>query len=516
MIFLRSIATRHTGLALAALIGLLAPQGAAARTQDASPPATSTPPTESGAEPGQGRQDVLTPGPLSPADMPELMIDPNEVVPDAQAPVITLEQLVARASEVDGNLDIQVLRERFAQANLNVSRAWTALLPTVQAVGGYTRNSIAAQIAFPDFSKPAQVLTNPDGTVNIIPQVVNATLQPVNQWTAQIALSQPILVMPAYFGIANARTASELTEKQVTFARNEIILGISQAYYGAVAARRLIEVSAAQLESAKEQERVAKARFDVGEIPKVGYLRAAVQRATFEQDLRRAQNAYMSTKIALAALVGIEGPFSVEAPPEAEIPRGTRDELIRVALENRQDLQANRLALEVAERAVKTAWWQFAPVLAATGQLNFTNFGGFTGDATTWTVGVTAILNIFDAGNTVLDIRQTRIQVRESAFNLENNARNVKRDVETALVDLESAQANLIKAQEQSRLAAESAQLVRAQFDAGAATYLDVVDANSTTFGSRVLEVTEALNVQTAALRLQRAIGSFGVQNLYD
>lgn len=509
MIFLRSIASHLTApLALAALIGLLAPQSVSAQTQNE----PATPQAPSGAVPGHGQQDVLQPGPLSPPDQPELMIDPNEVVPDAAAPVISLEQMVSRASEVDGNLDIQVLRERFELANLNVSRAWTALLPTVQAAGGYTRNSVAAEIGFPDFSKPAQLITNPDGSVNVIPQVMRATILPLNQWAGQISVTQPLLVMPAYFGIANAKTASELTEEQTTFARNEIILGISQAYYGAVAARRLIEVSAAQLESAKEQERVAKARFDVGEIPKVGYLRAAVQRATFEQDLRRAQNAYVSTKIALAALVGIEGPFSVEAPPEAEIPRGSRDELIRVALEERKDLKASRLAVEVAERAIKTAWWQFAPVVLATGQVNFTNFGGFTGNATTWTVGVSAILNIFDAGNTILDIRQAKIQARESTFNLENNARTVRQDVETALVNLESAQANLIKAQEQSRLAEESAQLVRAQFDAGAATYLDVVDANSSTFGARVLEVTEALNVQTAALRLQRAIGSFGIE----
>lgn len=527
MISLRSIpASSARSLFVAVALGLVTPghvlaQGAenapvptapgSQQQPNQPPPAEQVPPGETPAQEQPAEQaagEVLTPGPVGLPDQPGFTINPADVVPDADAPVIPLDQMLARAAEQNGNLDVQVLRQRLEQSNINVQRAWAQLLPVVTLAGSYTRNSVAAEVAFPNFA--AGFVTDPN-TGNLVPaDVINVEIQPQNQWAAQLRATVPLLVMPAYFGIANANDAVTLTEQQITFTRNEVFLGISQAYYGAVASKRLIEVAAAQLATAKEQERVAKARFDVGEIPKVGYLRTAVDRARFEQDLRRAQNAYVSNKLALAQLTGFDQPFTVVAPPPVEAPRGNADELLRVALENRKDLAASRTAVDIARRALKAAWWQFAPVVSATGAYNWSNAAGFTGDNETWSVSVNALLTIYD-GNRYANVDTARTQLRESELSNQNSIRTVRRDVQQSLLDLESAQANLIKAQEQARLADESAQLVRAQYDAGAATYLDLVDANAASFNARVGEVTEALNVQVASLRLARAIGKFGV-----
>lgn len=480
-------------LALATALALLVPGAAFAQEDGATAPA---------------RQDATEAAPQA----PEFIIDPDEVVPDADAPVLTLEEAVRRAESPEGSLDLVVLRERLEQANVSVNRAWSALLPVVTASGAYTRNSVGAIIPFPNFAAGFSEQPGPDGTPITVPnEVVEVEVQPQNMWAAQIQATMPILVMPAYYGIANAKQAVELTEKNITFARNELIFSLTQAYYGAVASKRLIEVSAAQLETAREQERVAQAQFDVGEIPKVGYLRAAVQRAGFEQSLVRAQNAYVSAKLGIAQLIGLDQPFTVVEPAAVEPPAGSVDTLVRAGLEGRQDLAAQRDAVEIAERAVKAAYWQFAPIVAANGTYNWTNFGGFTGESTTWAVTVNAVFTIFDWSR-YADIGEAKSQLRQSQAERENLARTVTREVKTALLELESARANLITAQEGARLASESAELVRAQYEAGAATYLDVTDANSVEFTARVQVVTEELNTQVAALRLSRAIGKFGVE----
>jgi len=482
-------------LALATALALLVPGAAFAQEEGTTAPAP------------QGDESNL------PQQAPELFLDPDQIIPDADAPVLTLEEAVRRAGTPQGSQDLVVLRERLEQANANVKRAWSSLLPIVTATGAYTRNSVGAIIPFPNFAAGFSEQPGPGGEPITVPnEVVEVEVQPQNMWTAQVQASMPILAMPAYYGIANAKQAVELTEKSITFARNELIFSLTQAYYGAVASKRLIEVSAAQLETAREQERVAQAQFDVGEIPKVGYLRAAVQRASFEQSLVRAQNAYVSAKLAIAALIGVEEPFTVEAPAQApEVPSGSVDALVRAGLEGRKDLAAQRDAVEIAERAVKAAYWQFAPVLAANGTYSWTNFGGFTGENSTWAVTISAVFTLFDFSR-YADIEEARSQLRQSRAERENLARTVIREVKTALLELESARANLITAQEGARLATESAQLVRAQYEAGAATYLDVTDANSVEFAARVQVVTEELNTQVAALRLSRAIGKFGVE----
>ncbi|AKU92338.1 TolC family protein [Vulgatibacter incomptus] len=438
---------------------------------------------------------------------------PPEVIPDSGAPVISLDELLQRAEATGGNQDLVVLRERLVQANESVTRAWSVLLPQVNAAVTYTRNQHEAVIPFPNFAAGFTQGTNPDGSASLTPnETLNIAIQKFNQWNAVGSASMPILLMPAYFGISAANLGVTATEQSITYARNQLILGITQAYYGAVASRRLIEVSYSQVQTQKEQERVAKAQFDVGQVPKVNFLRAAVSRAQAEQDLVRAQNAYVTTKLALQQLTGVAEPFDITTPAPVVAPDGSIDELIRVGLENRQDLAASRTSVDIANRVVKSYYWQYAPVISANGQYLWANTGGFSGQNTSWLAQVTASIKIFDGGARYADGRIARSQRRQAEAQAISNERSVVQDVQNGLLNLESARANLIKAEEQVRLATENADLVRSQYDAGAATYLDVVDAYNARFASQVQVVTNELNVQVASLELTRSIGKFGVQ----
>ncbi|HWV38118.1 MAG TPA: TolC family protein [Vulgatibacter sp.] len=439
---------------------------------------------------------------------------PADVIPDAGARVITLEEMLQRAQAFGGNQDLVVLREQVVQAHDNVTRAWSALLPNVNAAFAYTRNSHAATIPFPNFQAGFQPSgqTTPEGGEILVPvETIDVSIQQLDQLSAVGTASMPLLLMPAYFGISSAKKGVTAAEQSTTFARNEIVLGIAQAYYGAVASRRLIEVSYSQVQVQKEQERVAKAQFEAGQAPKVNWLRASVSRIAAEQDLVRAQNSYVSTKLALQQLTGVQEPFDVAPPAPVEAPEGGVDTLVQVGLENRQDLAASRTAVEIARRTLQSNYWQFAPVISAQGQYVWANVSGFTGANTNWAVTLTASLNIFDGGLRYANLRDARSLKRQAEARNISLARTVKQDVETSLLSLESARANLVKAEEQARLAAENAELVRAQYDAGVATYLDVVDALGALFASQVSAVTNQLNVQVASLQLSRAIGKLGV-----
>src|SRR5690606_22809234 len=96
-----------------------------------------------------------------------------------------------------------------------------------------------------------------------------------------------------------------------------------------------------------------------------------------EQDLVRAQNAYVSTKLALQRLTGLEERFDVVAPAPVVAPSGALDTLIRTGIESRKDLAASRTLVEVAERTLSSAWWQFAPVITADGTFFWQNVSGF-------------------------------------------------------------------------------------------------------------------------------------------
>ena len=160
-----------------------------------------------------------------------------------------------------------------------------------------------------------------------------------------------------------------------------------------------------------------------------------------------------------------------------------------------------------ADDGLKATLWRYAPVVAVKGAYTWMNFASFSGENRSWAVTVSAIWNLYDGGLREADLDAAKSRAREAQARLEKQKRQVAQDVKSALLELGSARANLIKANEQSRLAEEGANLVAEQFKAGAATYLDVVDANNAKFGAGVAAVTEELNVQVAALKLAKAIG---------
>ena len=182
------------------------------------------------------------------------------------------------------------------------------------------------------------------------------------------------------------------------------------------------------------------------------------------------------------------------------------DALVEQAMAMRGDLAASRMQVDIAERALRSTKWEWAPTIAAVGSYQWSSVAGLTGQQSNWLAQVVAQFSIFDGGR-LARLREGSSRVRQANANTEGVRRQVEREVRTAALDLESARANLESAREQERLAVENATLAETSFRAGAATYLDVVDANSARFGAGVARVSEELNVQTATLRLLQAVG---------
>jgi outer membrane protein TolC len=444
-------------------------------------------------------------GPAAAAEPPAPSPAPAPAVPAPadEGPVLTLADVVARADR--DNTDLVVLRERIEEANASLRQAWAALLPDATAAASYTRNSTEAQLLFPDFT--AGLTPTPDGGL-AFNRFVKTEIQPRNQWSAVAQINAPLIVVPAWLGVASARDAETQARQNLAQGRADVLFGVAQAYYSAVSTERLVEVALRQLDAAKTQERIAKTRYDLGQTPKIAFLRSGVDRAAAEGDLIRARNAAASAQLALRTLAGIAGPFRLAPAPDVAAPAGDAAELVRAALAGRRDLAASRTAVDLATRAVKSAFWDFAPTVSANGQYRWNNAAGFTGEETSWLVGLTAAVTLFDGGGRLAAISAARSRERQAEAQREGLRRRIVEETERALLDLETARANEWKAKERATLARQSANLAALQFEAGTATYLDVTDANAASFAADVAAVTEALNVSTASLRLSRAIGA--------
>lgn len=443
----------------------------------------------------------------------------------AQAhPVLTLEEAFRLADAQ--NQDLQAARARLLQADELSRKAWAGYLPQLTANGTYTYNSAEAKITLPtsyyirDVGTPQGPafdpsrepgLDNPPGMQTSLIQVpaefIEAEIQPKHALNGAIQLSQGIVVPQLWTAIGNANLAERAANLSVESARRDILLGTAQLYYGAEGLRQALDVQTRLLDVNKAREKDAEVRYRVGTATKVALLRAQIERARAEQDVQRTRNAYQGAKIALGTLLARDPNF--EVTPPAAPPELIPTEQLLEAAGSRPDLLAARTNLELAQGNRTGVIMKYLPTLGAFGRYQLSNASGFTGEYGIFTMGAQLSWTLWDGGLREAELREASARIVEVQHNVTGLELRVKEQVSRALLDLESTRANVVKAREQVKLARESAQIVNASYEAGAATYLEIVDANAALTQAELNAISEELNTQLAVLKVAHAAGLF-------
>ncbi|HEX9291529.1 MAG TPA: TolC family protein [Anaeromyxobacteraceae bacterium] len=462
-------------------------------------------------------QAAPAPAPAAPATQP--------------ASTLTLEDALREAQAK--NQDLKAARARLDQSRELGWKAWSLYLPQVTAGGTFTHNNLEdVNIQFPAFStvlqrtgapgtagNPSEAANNPitgqalpappATDVFLFTQNVEATIQKQDQVGAQLQVTQALIAPQAWYGIGAARLGEQVATQSVENGRRQVLFGTAQAYYGAASLKQVVAIQQRQLAIALEHEKDAKVRYDAGATPKITLLRAQIDRSRAEQDVKRAENGYLGAKIALATLLDRRtADFEVAAPPSPQLPANL-DALEQDALRQRPDVQAAETSLRLAERSRNGVYTRYAPSLGAFGRYQWANVTGFTGQQTSWAVGLALNWTLLDGGLRESDLRENQARVREAEAARAGTEARALDEVKRARLDLDSAVANRQKAKEQLDLARENQKLVNVNYKAGAATYLEVSDANTALLSAELTQVSEALSADLAALRVLQAAGAF-------
>jgi outer membrane protein TolC len=430
---------------------------------------------------------------------------PTPVLGASTGPVITL--MDARRRALEGNPDIKILQARLDQAHTIAAKTWSGYLPQLVGTAGWQRNNVGSTFGFPVGSQyPVQPTTPGSTDLVAVPDRVTVVLQQRDQLAAQVKGSQPILVPSLWASIDAAYLSERAAELNTESARREILLSVAQQYLGAVGLREVIGVREAQLRTEQQRETDTQVRFDAGTVNKITLLRAQIDRAQAEQDLRRARYAYASAKSALAALLAREPDFEVEAPPDPPTPPSLA--LLEEQAPGRRPDVLGALKNADAAGATRTSYvLSYLPTIGFNGGYTYSNATGFTGLNGSWYFGFGATWILLDGGLREANLRDADAKHREAEATALRASIQARDQVRRALNDLESAQANRVKAEEQLRLARENGSLVRINFEAGVATYLEQSDAITAVLNASLQLITERLDAQLAVLRLEHAAG---------
>jgi Outer membrane protein len=380
-----------------------------------------------------------------------------------------------------------------------------AAIPKIRASGSFTKNDPDLVDQFP-FSGGD---TNSSGSVD----------QADANWNTGIRIIQSI-----YEGgrVRSALRAARLTRQQALLNYQttvaDTLLATRVAYYDVLLAEQQIVVNEASVNLLTRELEDQRRRYEAGTVPRFNVLRAEVAVANQRPALIRARNAHRIAKNNLANLLGYDLPREVwediplnltdrldAAPFEIALP-----DAIQQALEKRTELGALQKAEQLQQENIVQARSGYKPSIQAFAGYSWHNYQ-FTKDLSRelngWNLGAELNWNIFDGFETRGRVIQARAQHERAKTEIEDAARRIELEVRTAYSSFVEAREVLESQTKVQEEAEEALRLAKARTDAGAATQLDILNAETALTQARTTQIEALHNYAVARARLERAIG---------
>ncbi len=330
-------------------------------------------------------------------------------------------------------------------------------------------------------------LLNASGLDNFPPELRDALVpQGVNLFDYSVSVKQP-LYTAGKIGTALklAAVESEGSLAEIDRAEQDLALGVVKAFYGLMWAERYRELVAETREQRKLHAEMARARFRNGVATEVDVLRSEVALANIAPDLARADNGIRQARALLNYYLArpIDSPTKPlgqfeEKPWDA----GALEEATREAFRRRPEL----VRLRIAERS---AGVQLDLARAENKmRLDFTGSYGIMSrlpenllDAkyARWAMGVNFTLPVFDGFKRSGLVWQATAAERAARLEREKTEQQVRLGLQQGLDELKAASETIAAAKANIEQAEKVLSMTQANYKYGAATTLDIVDAQT-------------------------------------
>ncbi|MEO8255819.1 MAG: TolC family protein [Acidobacteriota bacterium] len=403
---------------------------------------------------------------------------------------MTLQAAIAQA-----RLNSQQLRSALVTAQLAVEdriQARAALLPGVNALLQHVYTQ-------PNGTSPGVFIAN-DG-----PRVYTA-------WTNV----HGDLYSPQRWAEYRAATAAEsLARARADVAMRGLVATIVQNYYGLVAAIHKSRGAGQSLVEARQFLDIAQRQEQGGEAAHADVVKAQIQ---VEQRIREAQEAELNVlkaRLGLSVLVfpDFRDNFAVVDDLQEIAPLVPLDTLTSMATRNNPDLRAAHASVQQEASGVAAASSGLLPTVAFDYWygINANQFAihGPEGERLLGSAAqVSMIVPLWSWGATQSRLRQAQLRVRQARAELSLTERQLQanviafyREAEMALQQSDSLRTSL-------DLAAESLRLTVLRYQAGDATVLEVVDAQTTLAQARTAYDDGLVRYRAATASLQMLTGT--------
>jgi outer membrane protein TolC len=407
------------------------------------------------------------------------------------APVRALQPLdafvvSARTHSPDNAEAIAGYEAQEAQAQVALGRA----LPGISARGLYTRNEV--QIPF--------------GPIPALGINETLFLQRYNQLDGFATLNVPLVDLASFARIAAARTGAGSAEAQRAATALRVDAAVAQDYFTLVASQALVEAAGRALEVSKASLETTEDRFHSGRSAALDVDRARAEMERQNQLLIAAQLRVELSARALESSSGLKPDLTGRVALEDDLHEEPPLAHFEAAADGLPGVVAAAKSTRAAEQQLLAQRLALVPALAGSVTEHGTNAPSFSGRA--WTYLATVSLTWqFD----LTSIAAIRAQgaAADGARAREQRMRLLTHDVvHRSWATVASAIAQSRSARAQQQASAHASQLAKDRYEAGAATQLDLLQAQRDAFAADVARIQADADLANARVQLELAAGT--------
>jgi len=363
----------------------------------------------------------------------------------------------------------------------------------------------------------ATVVRRPSASVG----VANSTLdrergfsgqvsQPQNQVTLSGNVSMTVLAPARWAAVAQARDQVDVARIQTDEVRQQVAVAAAQTYLAVISQRRLVEITSRSLESARAHLQYAQSRLAAGAGTRLNELRASQSVSADEVRLENARLALRRAQEALGVIMAEDGPVDAGAEPALDAPpAGAATEGDAAWMGNRPDVRRQTAQLQAARRVIDDSRRDWYPTGAVSFDPQYVTPAGLFQPSRSWRLTLSFSQPLFDGGQrrATRALRQTTADALWLGLTLLQI--EARADVRLAQASVESAQRALAAATRAADQANEVLRITTVVFEVGAATNIEVIDAQRSARDAEAVAAQTEDALRQARLDLLVALGRF-------
>lgn len=394
------------------------------------------------------------------------------------------------------NLAIQTAALDVRSAQAQIQQAWGGVLPKVNLEAGWNKSDSYQTRAFSDifgsafgplFETVRELSENDPNVATFNPTFGDGGTAAIESYNVRITVNQLLFSMQAIPALNASFLALDAAQHRFNATGQMVLLNVLQAYYSILSAREFVALSRQSVTTLESHLSRVNILVNGG----VGTQADILNVQTRLEESRRAeleaeknyQLALQRLKFSIGLEAGDELILASSPLPDRRtlfVPdAGQLETYVQSALEKRPDYLAlvkTKYLLENNVDIQAAAYW---PSIYFTGYYGYADDAGFRFDDRNveWAVGINGTWPIFDGFQREAQVTQAVIEVERTEKNMESLRQQITLDILDAIYSLRVAVQTIERAERALDFANRTLAIRQAEYEAGAATNQDVLDA---------------------------------------